>query len=652
MKRFNLTNRILSLVIPVITLCTFLICISSGISGHMRTRQETLTTFERIANSAKMVVEGQIDSMVYSVSELGNYVDICSKTMTSDELNNYLAEKAKLNNFQTLYITNKNGITNKGWDMSSYDFFKSAISGNTFLTSPQITEDGGSAAMTVSAPIWKDGIEDGEVVGIVCAVVDAKYISDLLGQIDVGETGTVYIIDNEGYTIADPNYDYVLSHENTILSSQSDEDLIAFAEVEKAALNGQVKTGRVKYEGDTTLVSVIPIEKYGWAVGAYADSWEYMKGNITNSYLTSVFGAIFIIISSIAIFFFIKKVISPLGEMADIITKVSKGDYNVSVNYSRNDEIGDMAKAVNNMVNSNNACIKDISGVLTSMSQGDFTVKTNVEYVGVFKEIENALSNIINSLSIMVKNVRNASENVSEGADQVASGATELSQGATEQASAVQELAATVEDLSRNVTKTADNASMVADITNGAHDEVNNSNEQMKNLMSAMDKINTTSSDIVKIVKSIEDIAFQTNLLALNASVEAARAGSAGKGFAVVATEVKNLASKAAEASKETAGLIEQAMEAISEGTKCANSTFDALNNVVNNMNEVDNKIKSIEEDMNNQAEALSQIAISVEQISVVTQSNSATSEQSAAASEVLAHQASQLNDIVNKFKV
>ncbi len=347
-----------------------------------------------------------------------------------------------------------------------------------------------------------------------------------------------------------------------------------------------------------------------------------------------------------------KGITAPIAEIENAIKEMAKGNMSTEVTYKSNDELGVLADNLRFVLTTLSSYIHHICARLDSMASGDMTVEMDMDYLGEFASIKESGNQIINSLNDTLGQLHQASEQVASGSDQVSSGAQALSQGATEQASSVQELAATINELSNDVTHNAESSRVTNELIELTGAEVNVSNAKMESMMDAMAKINASSSEIEKIIKTIEDIAFQTNILALNAAVEAARAGEAGKGFAVVADEVRSLASKSQEAAKNTTALISNSLSAVAEGNQIAEDTRNSLLKVVENAGQIAGNMAKITEASDRQAEGLQQVTQGVDQISSVVQTNSATAEQSAAASQELFSQSSLLKSLVGRFRL
>lgn len=346
----------------------------------------------------------------------------------------------------------------------------------------------------------------------------------------------------------------------------------------------------------------------------------------------------------------IRSITHPIEEIEAAVMAMAEGNMKSEISYISKDELGVLAENLRFVLKTLSGYIGHICSRMDSLAKGDLTVEMDMDYLGEFESIKHSGNKIIESLNDTLGQIEDASSQVASGSEQVSSGAQALSQGTTEQASSVEELVATLSELSGKVNQTAKNSRDVNTLISETGQEVNNSNVKMEAMMKAMTKINDCSSEIEKIIKTIEDIAFQTNILALNAAVEAARAGEAGKGFAVVADEVRSLASKSAEAAKETTLLISNSLTAVSEGNQIAADTQKSLLKVVESAGQIASNMELITEASDMQAEGIQQVTVGIDQISSVIQTNSATAQESAASSEELSSQANLLKTLVDRF--
>ncbi len=237
---------------------------------------------------------------------------------------------------------------------------------------------------------------------------------------------------------------------------------------------------------------------------------------------------------------------------------------------------------------------------------------------------------------------------VERNAGVLAGAANVLSDGASQNAASLQDIASALEELSAMTGRNSENAGQANSLMQGTRADVSEAGRSMDRVVRAMAEISSSGQEIGKIIKTIDEIAFQTNLLALNAAVEAARAGEAGSGFAVVAEEVRNLATRSAEAAKNTAGLIDGTIKNIQTGSELVRQTGEGFQRVDRSVGQVGGLLSDVAQASEEQAQGIAQISRSMAEMDQVTQNNLAASSQAAGASADLAEQAEGLLDTVN----
>ena len=317
-----------------------------------------------------------------------------------------------------------------------------------------------------------------------------------------------------------------------------------------------------------------------------------------------------------------------------------RGDY-LAIIKGMNSVIDNLLQPVNEAVH----CLEETA-------KGNLTVSMTGDYKGDDARMKHAMNTTLNALNNILGQVTRAVDQVTLGSSHMRDASATLSSSATRQASSLEEVTSSMNQIGAHTRENADNATQANGLASNALKNAEEGNNHMKRMLGAMDEINHSSDEISKIIKAIDEIAFQTNLLALNAAVEAARAGVHGKGFAVVAEEVRNLAQRCASAARETTELIQDSIRKVDNGTKIANLTAKALDEIVDATGKATGLVATIANASKEQAHAIEELTTALGDIDNMTQSYTANAEESAASAEELMSHANRLRKMLQQFTI
>ncbi len=286
------------------------------------------------------------------------------------------------------------------------------------------------------------------------------------------------------------------------------------------------------------------------------------------------------------------------------------------------------------------------------IASGDLVKRIDVEGSNEMGQLAENLRHMQSELMRTVGDVRNGANAIYSGASEIAMGNNDLSSRTEQQASALEETAASMEQLTATVKQNADNARQASQLAQSASETARHGGKVVDGVVNTMHEIADSSKKIADIISVIDGIAFQTNILALNAAVEAARAGEQGRGFAVVAGEVRNLASRSAQAAKEIKALIEDSVSRVDTGSVLVESAGETMTDIVNAVTRVTDIMGEIASASDEQSRGIDQVALAVSEMDRVTQQNASLVQESAAAAAALEEQASRLTQAVAVFRI
>ncbi|TDX89046.1 methyl-accepting chemotaxis sensory transducer with TarH sensor [Neorhizobium sp. R1-B] len=421
-----------------------------------------------------------------------------------------------------------------------------------------------------------------------------------------------------------------------------------------------------------------------------ASGGEEMSASVNSTITTSIIGLGIGVVSSIALAFYVSHagITAPMARLRERMTTLADGQTSGEIEgIGRADEIGQMAAAVaifrDNAIEriklakeadstrqlseaerlqrdaerakeaaSVQHAVDELGAALNRLSDGDLAYRIETPFQGQLDNLRRNFNNSVEKLNQAMNSVGTNASAINAGATELLNAADDLAKRTEQQAASVEETAAALEQITTTVkdaAKRAEEASQLVLRTKGGAEV---SGKVVNDAIDAMRHIENSSNEIANIIGVIDDIAFQTNLLALNAGVEAARAGDAGKGFAVVAQEVRELASRSANAAKEIKTLITASSQHVQSGVDLVAQTGTSLQKIVGEVQEINRHVQAIAEASREQSLGLQEINTAVNTMDQGTQQNAAMVEESTAASAALASEAQSLTEMLRQFRL
>lgn len=611
--------------------------------------------------TGKATMEMADDSMATSASlasahiaqQLEDYMNVVTLVGKDSFLSGSASDESKMayldSYIETYGFTSGNILDAKGvsiddgTDFSDRAYVKAAMEGTTNVSDITLSKYTNTYGVSIAAPIYKGT----DINGVVYFRLDSNFIMDIIDFIKISENSYAYLVDKEGNIVAHPNEDMILNL-NLIEEGGS------VARVGELIGEKESGNGEYRYNGKDILCGYSKIANTnGWSMVIAAPKTDYTAATNQVINVLVALGIIAVIIVILMSAIIAGQICRPINRVKDTLVGVADGNLNMDIPISSGkDEVAILQNTTASLLETLSDIIGQANVVLGGIAQYDLTVRDMKSYPGEFDSLSKSVNSIKYTLNQLIMEVQNSVRNVDTGSRELAQATAALSQGTVSQASSIQSLADDLGVMVDRINKNSERGEMVNSNLNNLDLQIQTANSQMKELLSVVDEIETMSSSILKIVSTIDSIAFQTNILSLNASVEAARAGELGSGFAVVAEEVRSLAEKCSESSKKTSDLINDCIASISNAKKCADSTFDSLTGIVSDSSEIAKNFQEITEDTVEQAAKSKNIQREINTISDVIQTNTATVEETAASTAVLSEQAMNLENIVRNFKV
>ena len=647
-----LRNTTLNILILVAICCTFMALSMQSLANNIlldslqpmaRQSAKTVETNIHMLADRMMTIASDPRMNAVAVSD-GTEISRPDTTATAENRQAVLEEAAEIYELYTIALYDLDGQLVQGINGAPETLassFFALLKETNNLTTDSSTVFQGKLGITMGMPVK----ENGETVLYVVGVYKYDTLNDVISSINLGRSGTAYMVNQAGIVTGHPDQSLALNQSTLTQLSDGNRDAI------ERVTTGETGAAEFPIDGEQMLVAFSPIRGTQWSLVIQIPKSDYSHV-INTAMLVSILATMTVLIVSLLVVLRLARSIShPVKRVTDRMVALSNGDLHTEVlPVDTGDELEVMTQTLDATLESINRYISDIQQVLTQVAGGDLRTGPQVDYKGDFMLIRSSLCTITESMNETLLGFRAAADRLTCMAEQLSGQSVQLHQASLEQNQSTEELVHEVTHVKERLAHVTESSGQTRSQTEEIAQRIQCANEQMAALSSAMGDISANAQQITKIAKDIGDIAFQTNILALNASVEAARAGAAGKGFAVVADEVKQLAAKSAEAAQSATDMVNNTKTIIQNGVVLTADTAGSLRAI----SDVSAQIRTISDQLaaavQGQELALGVMEDRIATISSIADRNLQNAGETEQSSGSLAKEAEALQSQVRKF--
>lgn len=539
--------------------------------------------------------------------------------------------------------------------------------------------DNNKSAAFIAQPILNFGNVSGTIVFQMPNAGIAAIMNKTTG---LGETGETLLLRSDGFFISD-------SQKTETMDSLTERLNIGDELLSQS--NSRISTGYIdNYLGKEYSIALtqIPFLDTQWVIATLIDTDEVRTGITNLRNMVLIIATVMLGIAMIAAIVFSRTITRPISNVVNDMNRLISGDTNLDIKAnSRNDEIGDMFKAVSvfrdaaiekekieheieaqrasaeqDRIASETSKAEDAAMIrsavdqlaqgLSKLSQGDLTVQLNDPFAGDLDRLRMDFNASVANLSRTMSQISQTASTIKINSSEMSNATSELAHRTETQAASLEETSAALDQITATVRGTSERAKEAAHKASEAQSDSEESSSVVSDAIVAMNGIEAASADINNIINVIDEIAFQTNLLALNAGVEAARAGEAGKGFAVVAQEVRELAQRSAKAAKEIKDLISASGQQVESGVKLVRKTGESLTKITEHVHLINEQINTISQGAAEQLSGIQEVNSAVNSMDQVTQQNAAMVEENTAVTHQVSDEVISLAKLLGTFKL